>query len=129
MTLVLVMVAGALGAPTRFVIERAVTRAGHSSFPWGTWIVNVTGSFALGLVAGLGLRHGLSTSATAIAGSGFLGAYTTFSTFVVETVRTAGGGTEDVEPRGLRVALRYVGSSVACGTVAAIAGLAATGAF
>ena len=71
---------------------------------------------ALGIVAGLSLRHGLSTSATAVAGSGFLGAYTTFSTFVVEAVRAGGEATGD----GVRVAIRYV---------AAIAGLAATGAY
>ncbi len=125
MTLALVMLAGALGAPTRFVLERAVSRAHGSDFPWGTWIVNVTGSFALGVVAGLSLRHGLSTSAAAVAGSGFLGAYTTFSTFVVEAVRVGSEGSRD----GMRVAIRYVGASVAVGVVAAIAGLAATGAY
>ena len=127
MTLALVMLAGALGAPIRFALERAVARSTRVPFPWGTWIVNVTGSGALGIVAGLALRHGLSTSATAIAGTGFLGAYTTFSTFVYEAVRLAedrGDGR-----RGIAVAITYLASSVGIGIVAAIAGLAATGAF
>ncbi len=122
MTLVLVMLAGALGAPARFALERAVRHARPSTFPWGTWIVNISGSCALGVVAGLSARHGLAFSATAAAGSGFLGAYTTFSTFAVETVRAGRDG-------DLGVAIRYVATSVAVGVAAAIAGLAATGAF
>jgi len=126
MTLALVMVAGALGAPTRFVLERAVGRRRQGPYPMGTWIVNVSGSAALGVVVGLSLRHGLSTSVAAIAGSGFLGAYTTFSTFVVETIRLA----EDGEHRHAAFrAVAYLGSSVGVGILAAIAGLAATGAF
>lgn len=126
MTLALVMLAGALGAPTRFLLERAVVRSTHLAFPWGTWIVNISGSGALGVVAGLAMRHGLSTSATAIAGSGFLGAYTTFSTFVVEAIRLA----EDRDDRhAVLRAITYIASSVGIGIVAAIAGLAATGAF
>lgn len=127
MTLALVMAAGALGAPARFLLERAVTRWTGHAFPWGTWIVNVSGSFALGIVAGLAMRHGLSTSATAVLGSGFLGAYTTFSTFAVEAVRLAEGEGERRGDGALAVA--YVASSLGVGIVAAIAGLAATGAF
>ena len=55
MTLALVMLAGALGAPARFLIERGVARWTGHAFPWGTWIVNVSGSFALGVVAGLAM--------------------------------------------------------------------------
>lgn len=127
MTLALVMLAGALGAPARFVLERAVARSTRVPFPWGTWIVNVSGSGAFGVVAGLALRHGLSASATAIAGTGFLGAYTTFSTFVYEAVRLAEDRGD--RRRGIAVAITYLASSVGTGIVAAIVGLAATGAF
>ena len=127
MTLALVMLAGALGAPTRLVLERTVARSTRVPFPWGTWIVNVSGSGALGVVAGLALRHGLPTSAVAIAGAGFLGAYTTFSTFVYEAVRLAEDRSDG--GRDIAVAITYLASSVGIGIVAAIAGLAATGAF
>lgn len=122
MTLLLVAVAGAIGAPARFVLERALTRPGRLGVPWGTFVVNVTGSLALGLVAGAAARHGLSTTTVAIAGSGFLGAYTTFSTFVYEAVRRAEAG-------AVGVAATYVGASIGVGTAAAIVGLAITGAF
>lgn len=127
MTLALVMLSGALGAPTRFLIERGVARWTGHAFPWGTWIVNISGSFALGVVTGLAMRHGLSPSATAVLGSGFLGAYTTFSTFVVEAVRLAEGGIARRRDGALAVA--YVASSLGVGIVAAMAGLATTGAF
>lgn len=126
MTLLWVMLAGALGAPARFLLERAVSRRPWIPFPWGTWIVNVSGSCALGIVVGLSLRHGLSGTATAAAGTGFLGAYTTFSTFAYETVRVVAA------PHGRRpaaAAIGYVVASVGVGIAAAIAGLAATGAF
>ena len=57
------------------------------AFPLGTLVVNVTGSIALGLVVGLGLYHGLPATPCTLIGTGFLGAYTTFSTFSYETVR------------------------------------------
>ena len=58
-------------------------------FPIGTTIINVTGSFLLGLVTGLALAHGLPPEWRAILGTGFLGGYTTFSTASYETVRLA----------------------------------------
>lgn len=122
MTLLLVAVAGAIGAPARFVIERLLTRPGRLGVPWGTFVVNVTGSFALGVVAGAALEHGLSATMVAVVGSGFLGAYTTFSTFVYEVVRRAEAG-------ALRLAAAYVGASVTVGTAAAVIGLTITGAF
>ncbi len=87
MTLLGVAVAGALGAVSRFSIERAMTsRHGHG-FPWGTFAVNASGSLALGCVVGLGMYHGLGSVPQTVLGNGFLGGYTTFSTFAVETVR------------------------------------------
>lgn len=126
MTLALVVLAGAMGAPTRFALERAVGRWVRLPYPLGTWIVNISGSAALGVVVGLSSRHGLSTSVATIGGTGFLGAYTTFSTFIVETIRLAQDGGD--RPAVLR-AVAYLGASVGVGVVAAIAGLAATGAF
>jgi CrcB protein len=82
MTLLLVLLGGAVGAPTRYLADVAVQRLHRSSFPWGTWTVNMVGSFVLGLVAA-----GATTWTDTLVGTGFCGALTTFSTFGYETVR------------------------------------------
>ncbi len=91
-TWLLFVVALAVGAPARYVVDRLVTEATGGRFPWGTALINVSGSFVLGLLTGLGLYHGLSTDARLVLGTGFCGAYTTFSTFTFETVRLAERG-------------------------------------
>ena len=85
-------------------------------------MVNVGGSLALGLLAGLVLAQGWSKDAQTVLGTGFLGAYTTFSTFAYETVRRA----EEGAPR---VAVAYALGSVAAGVAAAAVGLALAGAW
>jgi CrcB protein len=82
-TLLLVFVGGAVGAPTRYLIDRLVQRRHDSVFPWGTLTVNLVGSFILGLLVGAQPGDVLTT----LAGTGFCGALTTFSTFGYETVR------------------------------------------
>jgi CrcB protein len=114
-----VLVAGALGAPARYLVERAARRVG-SAIPWGTFVVNVSGSFALGVVTGVALTHGISPATRAVISTGFLGAYTTFSTYVYEVVRQA-------EQRRASNATIYLLASVVIGTGAAAAGLALTG--
>jgi len=79
--------AGALGAPLRYLVDIAITERTKGTFPWATFAINVTGSFLLGLLTGLGLHHGLPKTARVVLGTGFCGAYTTFSTFTYETVR------------------------------------------
>jgi len=86
-TLLLVLLGGAVGAPTRYLADVVVQRLHRASFPWGTWTVNVAGSFVLGLVAA-----GASTWAETLVGTGFCGALTTFSTFGYETVRLSEEG-------------------------------------
>lgn len=85
--IVLVMVAGAAGAVTRFLLDSEVRRRHPSVVPWGTVFVNVSGSLLIGLVAGAVLFHGQRSAWLTIAGTGFCGGYTTFSTAGVETVR------------------------------------------
>ena len=81
----LVGVAGAVGAPLRYIVDTLVSDGVEGTFPLGTLTVNVSGSFALGLLSGLVIYHGLSASPNLILGTGLIGAYTTFSTFSFET--------------------------------------------
>lgn len=84
--------AGGLGAGSRFVLDGAVRARTKMTLPMGTMIINVSGSLVLGLLAGLVLVHRLPLDVQAIAGTGFLGGYTTFSTASVETVRLIQSG-------------------------------------
>ncbi|MDN4613582.1 fluoride efflux transporter CrcB [Leifsonia sp. F6_8S_P_1B] len=84
-----VAVGGGLGAVARLVLDGFVNSRVRVSFPLGTTVINVTGSFLLGLVTGLAMVHGLPPEWRAILGTGFLGGYTTFSTASYETVRLA----------------------------------------
>ena len=84
---VAVMLAGATGALVRFVVDSAVKHRRSLSFPWATVFVNVTGSFALGVLAGCVIFGGAPGSLQQIAGTGFCGGYTTFSTASFETIR------------------------------------------
>lgn len=116
MLALLVSLGAAFGAVARYLVDQAVTRRSTRTFPAGTWIINITGSFVLGLLAGLATRHGLSANAVAIAGTGVCGGYTTFSTFSYETVRLMEEGS------GL-VALANLAGSLAAGLAAAALGL------
>lgn len=111
------VIAGAVGAPVRYLVDGAVSGRTAGVFPWGTFIVNITGSLVLGFVTGLALYHGFEGEANVVLGAGFCGAYTTFSTFTFETVRL-------VEEGAINEALRNaLGTLVIC-NVAAAAGLA-----
>jgi CrcB protein len=78
----LIALAGAAGALTRYGIGRAV---GVRSFPWATLGINLTGSFLLGLLVAVGIERRWSDTTVAPLTVGFLGAYTTFSTFSYES--------------------------------------------
>ena len=84
-----VMVGGALGALSRYlvtnVIQGALQGTTYGGFPLATLVVNVAGSFLLAFVTELGLRGLMSPSARVAVGTGFLGALTTFSTFELES--------------------------------------------
>jgi fluoride exporter len=88
MTLLFVMLGAAVGAPARYLTDRAIQSRHESVFPWGTLTVNVLGSFVLGLLAGLPA----SGPVTALVGTGFCGALTTYSTLSYETLRLAQTG-------------------------------------
>jgi fluoride exporter len=113
------LAAAAIGAPARYLIDGFVQDRTAGAFPWGTFVVNVTGCLVLGVLTGLGLYHGLDATTRTVLGTGGIGAYTTFSTFTFETVRLA-------EEGAINEALRNVAASFLVGLAAASAGLALT---
>ncbi|MFI9525944.1 fluoride efflux transporter CrcB [Micromonospora rosaria] len=113
MTVLLVAVGAAVGAPLRYLVDRAVQARHRGRFPVGTLTVNVTGSFLLGALVGVPVGPAVA----ALLGTGFCGALTTWSTCGYETVRLARAG---ARPLAL---VNVVGSGVA-GLGAAWAGYA-----
>ncbi|WP_421119985.1 fluoride efflux transporter FluC [Aquihabitans daechungensis] len=113
MRFVLVGVAGAAGALCRYGIGVAV---GERSFPWSTLAINIVGSFLLGLVLTVATARGWPVEVTAPVAVGFIGSFTTFSTFSWEALTLS---------RGDRVgaAAAYIAVSVVLGLLAAVLGL------
>ena len=87
-----VAVGGGVGAPARYVLDRVVSARFDSELPWGTFAVNVSGAFLFGVLTGLAMHRHLAAVGVDLLGTGFCGAYTTFSTFTYETVRLAESG-------------------------------------
>jgi CrcB protein len=87
MTVALVLVGGAVGAPLRYLTDLLVRSRVDSPVPWGTWWVNMVGSFLLGVVAAAVDLHGAPGWLLTLVGTGFCGSLTTFSTFGYETLR------------------------------------------
>jgi CrcB protein len=112
-TLLAIAVAGAAGAVARYLVDDAVSRRART--PAGTSVVNITGCLLLGLVAGR-----VTGDARAVLGTGFLGAYTTFSAYAVHVVELT--GTDRTK------AASYGRGSILAGTAAAAAGIALTSA-
>ena len=100
---------GGAGAALRFVLDTAVTARTRGRFPLGILVVNLTGSFALGILLGLALDRG----ALAVLATGLLGGYTTFSTASVDTIRLL------AERRGAAAVLNGLGMLAAAVALAA----------
>jgi CrcB protein len=111
----LVLAGGALGAPLRYLVDRAVQARHDMAFPWGTFTVNVAGSFVLGLLTGVSSAHAQLLLAT-----GLCGALTTYSTFSYETLKLYESGAR------LQAGLNVLGS-LAAALLAVWLGVAAAG--
>lgn len=88
----LVALGGALGASTRYLLGLWIQNRVGPDFPWGTFVINVTGSFLIGIVLGLVNAGTLSAEARLFLAVGVLGGYTTFSSFSYETLELLGDG-------------------------------------
>ncbi len=111
-----VVLIGGLGSVARYVVDRRVARRAARSFPFGTLTVNITGAMLLGFITGLALSHTWAL----LAGTAFVGAYTTFSTWMLETQRLT-------EERQIWPAVANIVLSVTLGVAAAAAGQAMAG--
>jgi fluoride exporter len=102
-----VLAGGMIGAPARYLVDRAIQARHDSVFPWGTLVINLAGSAVIGFLLGAQRHLGLPPAAFALLGTGLCGGLTTFSTFSYETLRLLEDGA--VSEAGLNV----IGSLVA----------------
>ena len=106
-----VMLIGGIGSVSRFLVDRSVARRVARGFPFGTMTVNITGAALLGFLGSLALPKDVAL----LAGTAFVGAYTTFSTWMLETQRLS-------EERQLLAAFANVAVSVLLGLAAVVLG-------
>ncbi|MET0221582.1 MAG: fluoride efflux transporter CrcB [Tardiphaga sp.] len=118
MAYLLVFFGGGLGATLRHIVNMACARAFGTAFPWGTFIINITGSTVMGLIAGyLTFKGGATQHWRLFLMTGILGGYTTFSAFSLDAALLTERGE-------LGMALAYVAGSVAISIAGLFAGLA-----
>lgn len=118
MTVLWVGVGGFLGAIARYLVDGWVAERSGGSFPFGTLVVNLSGAFVLGLLFSLSVERGvLSAEIRAPMLIGFIGAYTTFSTLMLESWRL-------IEDGSVMLGAADLIGSVVLGLVAIVAGLA-----
>ncbi|MFF4750957.1 fluoride efflux transporter CrcB [Streptomyces sp. NPDC002514] len=122
MNWLLVVAGGMVGAPLRFLGDRAVQRRHGTAFPWGTFAVNVVGCLVLGVLTGAVMAGAASDQVQLALGTGLCGALTTYSTFSYETLRLAQEGARFLAAANVVV-------SVLAGLGAASAGVACAGAL
>jgi CrcB protein len=117
-TYALIAIFGAAGAVSRYALDGWVSDLTHGQFPWGTFVVNLVGAFPLGIVVALTTERLILSSDWRVAlGIGFLGSFTTFSTYTYETVKLAEDGV-------IGLALMNSIGMLALGLLAAVLGLA-----
>lgn len=106
-----VLIVGGVGTAARFYLDKFVTARAGGSFPSGTFVVNISGAVVLGLLTGLALPPSMAF----IAGTGLVGSYTTFSTWMLESERLS-------EERQHRLAIVNLVASVIAGVLGAALG-------
>lgn len=119
MNVTLVVLAGGLGGLARYEVAGVVQRLTRSPRPWGTAVVNLLGAAALGLLLGVQAPDGASTITVDLLGTGFLGGFTTFSTWMVESAHLA----EEAGAAGLRAGVVNLVGMLVVGVAAAALGV------
>lgn len=109
--MILVGIGGALGALTRFQLGKMISGKANMAFPLGTFLINISGAVLLGLLTGMDVSH----RGYLLLGDGFLGAYTTFSTFMYE-------GFNLFRENEMLNALTYIGGSLILGIIGYLTG-------
>jgi fluoride exporter len=112
----LIGLGGVVGTLSRFYLGKWISSRVTSRFPWGTWIINLTGSFIIGVLFSLHTKQEISDLMWLMIGTGFCGGYTTFSTFGYETIQLVQKG--EVVKAGV-----YVVTSVLLGLLCALVGI------
>jgi CrcB protein len=118
----MVVLGAVVGAPLRYLVDRTVQAKHDSVFPWGTFTVNIAGSFVLGVLITGSAAHAVPGTVNALVGTGLCGALTTYSTFGYETVRL-------LEDRVRAYAVLNVAASIVAGLGAAFCGAAVANAI
>jgi len=121
-TVAMVLLGGAIGAPMRYLTDLFIQSRHDSVFPWGTFTVNVLGSLILGITAAVVTDLGPPAWVLALVGTGFCGALTTFSTFGFETIRL-------LEEGSVLTAVANCAASLVVGLGACAGGFAAAAAL
>jgi len=115
--IILIGLAGSIGAAARYSLGRLVAKRMRSHIPLGTVLINISGSFLIGLLFVAALRHRISSTLQTTLATGFLGGYTTFSTMSWE-------GLQLIRKGNARASFAYLGSTVALGLLAVVIGFA-----
>lgn len=115
--LLLIGIGGAVGSIARHVMAKAIHEKFNTVFPFGTLMVNVLGSFLLGMIYMLAVRKvGLTENARLLLGVGFCGGFTTFSAFTLENFNL-------IQQKLVGMSTLYISISVAAGILALGAGI------
>lgn len=113
-SILLVGTGGFAGSALRYMISRFMTTVWPSAFPFGTFVVNMSGCFLIGIILAFTLQNSISTQARLLLATGFCGGFTTFSSFSLEVLQSWQQGE-------IGITLTYMAGSVALG-IAAVAG-------
>jgi fluoride exporter len=119
----LVTAGAVVGTPLRFFVARFVGERIGETFPWGTLIVNVTGCFLMGLAAAYAKKHGLSGRSEfwLLFATGFLGSYTTVSSFALQTLALARDGEQRLALGNIALSVGLCLAAVTLGFMAGVA--------
>lgn len=118
MELLSIAAGGALGAVSRFCLGNLISRIIGSALPYGTFVINIVGCFFMGLIMTMIIERGMLSAAwRLLLCVGFLGGFTTFSSFGYETLML-------LQEENIVAALAYVGGSIILGLMSAALGVA-----